>query len=444
MNQNTPTNFVPVAKNACGIKFRRMGVLAAALGAAIPFSALAAPSAQTIFSFDVGPEGAKPRSGLIMDQAGALYGTTSAGGNTSDCFRVPGCGVVFQMVPPPAGQTAATQTVLYTFTGGADGSAPYGGLLMDSTGALYGTTSQGGTNGYGVVFKLTPPAQGMTNWTETTLLSFANGRDGATPLGALVQDSAGALYGSTMAGGVSGFGVIFRLSPPRGKGGDWHETVLHPFRGGNDGGAPVAGLAIDGAGTLYGSTPGYGANGFGVAFSLSPPAAGEKVWKETILHAFKNGRDGSYPQGSFILDQAGAIYGTTSNSGTNATGLGVVFKLIPPRAGKLKWFERVLFDFDSLESSAAHPTGPLAMDGAGALYGTSVAGGAEQMGVLFKLTRPRGAGLWTESELEQFNGNGSDGAQPTGGVVVDPAGTLFGTTYVGGEYFYGAVFEVTQ
>ncbi len=433
MDQNTPANFAPLAKTPRGIKFRRIAVLAATLGAAIPLGAVAAPSAQTIFSFGVGPEGAKPRSSLIMDQAGALYGTTSAGGNTSDCFRVPGCGVVFQMTPPPAGQTTATQTVLYTFTGGADGSAPYGGLLMDSNGALYGTTSQGGANGYGVVFKLTPPAQGATAWTETTLFGFANGRDGATPVGALVQDSAGALYGTTMAGGASGFGVIFRLAPPRGKATDWHETVLHTFRGRSDGGAPVAGLAIDGVGTLYGSTPGYGAHGFGVAFSLSAPAAGKKAWKETVLHAFKNGRDGSYPQGSFILDQAGALYGTTSNSGTNAAGLGVVFKLIPPREGKPGWHERVLFDFESFDSSAAHPTGPLAMDSAGALYGTSVAGGAGQMGVLYKLTPAKGAGLWTESELEEFNGNGFDGAQPTGGVVVDPTGTLYGTTYLGGK-----------
>ena len=439
MNQDKPAKFMLIAHTG------RMAVMAAALGASMPSGALAASSAQTIFSFGIGPQGAKPRSGLVMDHAGALYGTTSAGGNTSDCFRVPGCGVVFQMTPPPAGQSTATENVLYTFTGGADGSAPYGGLLMDSTGALYGTTSQGGANGYGVVFKLTPPAQGSTTWTETTLFSFGNGPDGATPLGALVQDSGGALYGTTAAGGASGLGVVFRLAPPKGKGAGWRETVLHPFHGRNDGGAPVAGLAIDSAGVLYGSTPGYGAHGFGVAFALSPPAAGKKAWTETVLHAFTNGPDGSYPQGSFILDQAGALYGATSNSGTNATGLGIVFKLIPARTGKVRWHERVLFDFESFQSSAAHPIGPLAMDSAGALYGTSVAGGAGQMGVLYKLVPPAGgSGLWTESEPEQFYGNGFDGAQPMGGVVVDPAGTLYGTTYVGGKNFYGAVFEVTQ
>jgi uncharacterized repeat protein (TIGR03803 family) len=216
-------------------------------------------------------------------------------------------------------------------------------------------------------------------------------------------------------------------------------------RPGRGAGRCHAGLAIDSAGTLYGSTLGYGAHNFGVAFSLSPPAAGKNAWSETVLHAFRNGNDGSYPQGALILDPAGALYGATSNSGPNATGLGIVFKLVPPHGANAKWHERVLFDFESFQSSAAHPAGALAMDSAGALYGTSVAGGAGQMGVLFKLTPPAGGtGPWTESELEQFYGNGFDGAQPTGGVVLDPMGTVFGTTYEGGTNFYGAVFEVTQ
>jgi uncharacterized repeat protein (TIGR03803 family) len=410
-----------------------------------PMGAFAAASQATIFNFDVGPEGARPRAGFIMDKAGALYGTTSAGGNTGDCFRVPGCGVVFKMTPPAAGQTLATESVLYTFTGGNDGSAPYGGLLMDGSGALYGTTSQGGANGYGVVFKLTPPGAGASVWTDTTLFSFSGGRDGGSPLCALVQDKAGALYGTTQAGGAFGMGVVFRLMPPKNGGTVWRETVLHQFHGHADGGAPVAGLAIDDRGTLYGSTPGFGAHGFGVAFSLTPPVAGKTIWHQTILHAFTNGRDGSYPQGSFILNKEGALFGTTSNMGANATGVGVVFKLSPPSGLHVRWSDRVLFDFNGFLSTASHPVGPLVRDSSGALYGTSVAGGAGQMGVLFKLTRPAGgAGPWTESEPDQFFGNGNDGAQPMGGVMVDKAGTLFGTTYVGGKYFYGAVFEVMQ
>ena len=418
--------------------------LLTACAAMVPGVGFAAPSQQTIFSFTIGVEGGKPRAGLILDKAGALYGTTSAGGNDGVCFRVPGCGIVFKITPPAQGQTEAVQTVLYTFSGGADGSAPYAGLLMDGAGVLYGATSQGGANGYGVVFMLTPPAPGQTAWTETTLFSFSGGKDGASPLGTLVQDAAGALYGTTLAGGAGGLGVVFRLTPPR-QGSVWRETVLHAFRGKADGGAPVAGLAIDKAGVLYGSTPGYGRHGFGVAFSLTPPAQGGRDWTQTILHAFTNDSDGSYPQAPFTMDKQGALIGSTSNSGPNAAGLGVVFKLAPPVGGQGKWREHVLFDFSSFLSSAANPVGQLAVDKAGAIYGTSVAGGAGQMGVLFKLVRPAGGvGAWTESEPDFFSGNGNDGAQPLGGVAVDAAGNLFGTTYVGGKYFYGAVFEVTQ
>jgi uncharacterized repeat protein (TIGR03803 family) len=270
MDQDTTTNFTSIAKNARSIGFPRMAVLAAALGAAIPVGALAAPSAETIFSFDVGPQGANPRSGLIMDRAGALYGTTSAGGNTSDCYWVPGCGVVFQMVPPAAGQTTATQTVLYTFTGGSDGSAPYGGLLMDSTGALYGTTSQGGAKGYGVVFKLTPPAKGTTTWTETTLFSFGNVRDGATPLGALAMDRAGALYGTSVAGGAGQMGVLYKLTPPAKGVSPWTETELEQFYGnGYDGAQPLGGVVVDRLGTLFGTTYVGGASFYGAVFEVT-------------------------------------------------------------------------------------------------------------------------------------------------------------------------------
>ena len=408
-------------------------------------TASAAPSQQTIFNFTNGAEGGKPQSSLIMDKSGALYGTTTIGGNDSACFRVPGCGVVFKMTPPQPGQTSATETVLDSFGGGADGSAPVAGLLMDSSGALYGTTSQGGAGGYGVVFKLTPPAPGQTAWTETTLYSFTGGHDGGTPLGPLAQDFTGALYGTTEFGGTHGLGVVFRLQPPKGHGTVWRETVVHQFRGQADGGAPVAGVAIDAAGTLYGSTPGYGAHGFGVAFSLTRPLHEGDKWTLAVLHAFTNGNDGSYPRGTFIMDKHGWLYGTTSNMGPNATGLGVVFRLVQRRGTESTRREEVLFDFNGFQSTAAHPVGALARDASGALYGTSPTGGAGQMGVLFKLTAPSGGhGLWTESEPDQFFGNGNDGAQPMGGVVVDRNGTLFGTTYVGGKYFYGAMFEVTQ
>ena len=417
---------------------RRVPLAALAISAATA-PAIAAPSAQTIYSFTIGADGGHPRSNLILDKAGNLYGTTAAGGNDGACFRTPGCGVVFQLTPP-AGQGAATETPLYTFSGGSDGSTPVGGLIMDSAGALYGTASQGGASGYGVVFKLTPPANGTGPWTETILFSFTGGADGGTPLGSLAADKNGALYGTTQNGGTAGLGVVFRLTQAK-SGTAWTEQILHHFQGHADGGAPVAGLAIDAAGTLYGSTPGYGAHGFGVAFALTPSG---KSWTESVLHAFTNGADGSFPMGAFILAKNGDVLGTTSNLGTNAAGVGIVFRLKPPAAGKTRWRDQVLFDFNGFLSTAAHPDGPLAIDASGALYGTSPAGGAGQMGVLYKLTPPTVPGPWTESEPETFYGNGFDGAQPMGGVAVNAAGTLFGTTSIGGKYQYGAVFEVTQ
>ncbi len=421
----------------------RAAVMAAVAGLAAPGIAAAAPSQQTIYSFTIGSDGGHPRSNLIIGKDGALYGTTAAGGNDSACFRTPGCGVVFRMTPPAAGQSTAVETVLYTFTGGRDGSAPAGGLLMGKDGSLYGTASQGGANGYGVVFRLTPPAGGSGPWTETTLFSFSGGADGGTPLGSLAAGKDGALYGTTQNGGAQGLGVVFRLAADAG-GTSWREQVLHAFSGQRDGGAPVAGLAIDKAGVLYGSTPGYGAHGFGVAFALAPDGAAGNHWKETVLHAFTNGADGSFPMGSFLLAKDGGLFGTTSNMGAGAAGIGVVFKLRPPAAGRTAWHEQVLFDFNGFESTASHPVGPLAMDRTGALYGTSATGGAGQMGVLFKLTPSAGKSVWMESEPDTFYGNGFDGAQPMGGVVVDAVGRLFGTTYIGGQYRYGAVFEVTQ
>lgn len=417
----------------------------AAAGAGVPVSAFADPVQQTIFSFTIGAEGGRPRSGLILDQQGALYGTTSAGGNTAACFRVPGCGVVFKMTPPQGGQTTAAETVLYTFDGGADGSAPYAGLVMDALGALYGATSQGGVNGYGVVFKLTPPPAGTGTWSHTTLFSFSGGIDGGTPLGTLAFDKAGALYGTAQTGGAYGKGVVFRLTPPKGNETAWHQTVLHQFRGMADGGGPVVGVTIDDAGVLYGSTPLFGKHGFGVAISLTPPKSGGSRWTKSVLHSFTNGPDGSYPQSAFILDKAGGLIGATSNMGAGATGVGLVFRLHRSAGASGRWQYRALFDFNGFLSTGANPVGNLAIDSTGAIYGTTVAGGPGQMGVLYKLVRPpSGTGPWTESEPAHFFSDGINGAQPLGGVVVDAAGRLFGTTYVGGKYFYGAMFQVTQ
>jgi uncharacterized repeat protein (TIGR03803 family) len=286
-----------------------------------------------LYTFSGGADGGNPRIGdLIIDRGGALYGTTSDGGTSSDC------GVVFKLTPPTDGGTHWTETVLHSFLGGTDGCYPPAGVIMDANGALYGTTSLGGASGSGVVFKLTPPATGGTQWTETILYAFSGGTDGASPTASLIMDRRGTLYGTTRAGGTSGLGVVFQLTPPGIGQTQWIETVLHSFAGGNgDGAAPYAPLLLGEDGALYGATTGGGpryytgcsGTGCGIVFKLTPPARGQGQWTETVLHIFTNANgDGTSPYASLITGvsrEKQTLCGTTVNGGTS--GLGVVFKL---------------------------------------------------------------------------------------------------------------------
>ena len=241
-----------------------------------------------------GADGAWPNEGVIRDSAGNLYGTTSQGGTA-------GWGVVYKL------DTAGHETVLYTFTGGADGGWPYVGVMRDPAGNLYGTATYGGTAGAGVVFKLDTAGQ------EAVLYSFTGGADGRNPYGGVIRDSAGNLYGTTVEGGTANSGVVYKLDTTG------HETVLYSFTGGPDGGGP-SGVIRDSAGNLYGTASG-GTAGQGVVYEL------DTAGQETVLHSFTGGADGYYPNGGVIRDSAGNLYGTTSNGGQ--TGGGVVFKLKP-------------------------------------------------------------------------------------------------------------------
>jgi len=245
-------------------------------------------------------------AGLVRDANGNLYGTSPYGGAFGD-------GVVFKLAPD------GKETLLYQFTGGVDGSGPWGGLIRDNAGNLYGMTSGGGANlcagsGCGVVYKLT--AQGK----EIVLHSFT-GADGQGPFGGVIRDAAGNLYGLTEYGGAFGNGVVFRLGTA-GK-----ETVLHSFAGGTDGVNPLGNLVLDGAGNLYGTTLNGGNSkacnprGCGTVFKV------DKAGTKTVLHSF-SATDGASPWAGLIRDAAGNLYGTTSSGG--ASSLGVVFKLSPP------------------------------------------------------------------------------------------------------------------
>jgi len=304
-----------------------------------------------------------PRNGLIADSAGNLYGTTSGGGASYK-------GVVFKLAPD------GTETVLHSFPGfPSDGNSPYAGLIADSAGNLYGTTlSRDSVSHAGVVFKLAP--NGTAGWTETVLHSFTGfPTDGALPYAGLIADSAGNLYGATTGGGASGQGVVFKLAP------DGTETVLHAFTGGSDGAYPGVGpLIADSAGNLYGTTTGGGggpgASGQGVVFKLSPDGT------ETVLHSFTLGSGGGGPLAGLIADSAGNLYGTTQVGG--ASGQGVVFKLAPNGTGG--WTESVLYSFTGGSDGGQPFYGSLIADGAGNLYGTTVGGGASGAGVVFKLS----------------------------------------------------------
>jgi uncharacterized repeat protein (TIGR03803 family) len=406
-------------------------------------SAFAASKEEVLYSFcslDNCADGESPAYGVVFDSAGNLYG--AAGGGAY------GGGVVFELTPGTNGTW--TETVLYNFcavSGCADGDGPWA-LVFDTAGNLYGVTAAGGTNtcvseGCGVAFELSPGGDGT--WTETVLHDFADdGKDGWAPVGGLVLDAAGNLYGTTAYGGATykKLGTAFELSPATG--GTWTETVLHNFCSAPacaDGGEPTAGLIFDSSGNLYGTTflggshlGGCGGQGCGVAFQLSPSSNGK--WKDKTLHTFKSGEGGVRPQSGLILDAAGNLYGTTSLGGTQSSG--TIFELRRGKNGT--WTEKVL-------NSKVGTSGTLVFDAAGNLYGTTDQGGAYHYGSVFEL-KPGNNGTWTEKTLHNFNNNGHDGANPRANLIFDTAGNLYSTTAGGGGSGCGGrgcgtVFEIT-
>jgi uncharacterized repeat protein (TIGR03803 family) len=278
---------------------------------------------QTVLHSFSGADGGYPYAGLIRDAAGDIYGTTEGGGDLSCGPGGTGCGTVFKI------DTKNRETVLYVFTGGTDGAQPYGGLVRDSTNNLYGTTVSGGTSdcageGCGIVFKI--DASGH----ETILHRFTDGADGGNPYDGLIQDAAGNLYGTTSSGGthIEG-GTVFKVDVAG------NETILYNFTDGSDGGGPFAGLLQDAEGNLYGTTE-FGGDlscsvlgiaGCGTVFKLDTRG------REAVLYRFKAGADGVAPIAGLAMDREGVIYGTTSEGGNpkcNAgIGCGVVFELRP-------------------------------------------------------------------------------------------------------------------
>jgi uncharacterized repeat protein (TIGR03803 family) len=321
-----------------------------------------------------------------------------------------------------AGNSLA-ETVLHAFrSGGGDGLAPYGRLISDAEGNLYGTTAFGGTSGTGIVFELTK-SQAPAAWNETILYNFAGGNDGSQPWAGLIFDSAGNLYGTTFLGGTSNAGTVYELTP--GQGGVWTETLLYSFAGGADGSGPQSDLNFDRSGNLYGTTTGGGSPGNGIVFELTPGQGG--LWTETVLHSFM-ASEATSPRAAVIFGTHGELYGTLANDGVY--GAGGVFRLNPPATKGGAWRETTLYTF----TGGADGLGPLCrlVLYKGSLYGTTVKGGASGHGVIFQLTPPASRqGAWTETVLHSFT-SGSDGSLGWAGLIMDREGTFYGTTQYGG------------
>ena len=397
--------------------------------------ARAAATYKILYNFTGGANGRVPYAGLTL-HSGNLYGTTTAGGAS-------GNGTVFELTNSNG---TWTESVLYSFAGGTDGATPYAGVTFDANGNLYGTTEYGGTSSVGTVFELVPNSNGT--WTESVVYSFTGGSDGAYPEWCGVRvDATGALYGMSTDGGAQGMGVVYKLTPN--PGGGWTYGLLHTFTGGTDGSYPLAGtLTFDKAGSLYGATSdgvdNYGNcpnnNDCGSIVKLTPRPDGS--WKEQVIFRFTantNGGQSRRPFGPLVFGSAGGLYGTTGGGG----GLyGTAFKLTLSAHGR--WTEHVLHVFQG-NQDGAYPNSSVVFNKAGNLYGSTVFGedrdGACCFGQVFTLFRNSHG--WGKRALHRFHGPPSDGILGGAPVVLDGAGNLYGTSSGGGGYGAGVVYEFT-
>jgi len=384
-------------------------------------AAWAASTTKLIYSFAGNADGAYTDTELVMDSAGNLYGTSVQGGKS-------GGGTVFQITPSGA------HTVLYNFTGGADGGEPYKGVTLDAHGNLFGTAVTGGggscEGGCGVVFML---SNSGGSWNFSVIHTFTGGADGSGPGSPVSIDKNGNVYGTTPTGGANGMGVVYKLMSNAT--GGWTLHVIHTFTGGVDGGGGSAGrLLIDAGGNLYGVCTVGGANGFGTVYKMFSI---QGQWQLTTLYAFKDQPDGALPYGGVVFDKFGNLYGTTYYAGAN--DLGSVYKLTRNNG---TWTESVLYSFKG-GTDGASPISSLVADAAGNFYGTTSDGGAAtcSCGVIFKMTRGT-TGKWTESVVYRFPGTPNPGFAYNG-MISDSAGNFYGATVHGGSGNDGAIYKFT-
>ena len=323
-----------------------------------------------MYSFTGGRDGGEPYKGVTLDAAGNLYGTAVTGGG-GRCEG--GCGVVYKLT---GSNGSWAQSVIYHFTGGADGSGPGTGLTIDTSGNIYGMTPTGGSHGFGTIFELSPQADG--SWKFTVLHGFTGGTDGSSAsAGRLLLDAGGNLYGVATTGGANGAGVAFRLERG-GEKGFTFETI-YAFTGQPGAGFPYGGLIQDKAGDFYGTTYYDGANNLGSVYRLSHPRG---IWTGTMLYSFTGGKDGSGPISTLVSDAQGNLYGTASEGG-GGCGCGTIFRL--HRKGDGTWTEGTASHFTGAPGGA-FPYNGMVSDSAGNLYGATVHGGTGDDGAIYKFT----------------------------------------------------------
>lgn len=432
-------------------------ILASAISGALALTAVAA-SAQTLttlYSFSGGSSGNLPEAGVVADGSGNLYGTTLFGGNVNACVNLSpggGCGLVFKLTRPSSSGGAWAANVLYSFSG-SDGEQPTGNLTFDPSGNLFGATTGGGNGGgscgsCGVTFEINPSGA------ESTLHAFTGGSDGSFPLGGLTIDSSLNLYGTTQSGGASSGGTVFELVNSAGN----YSTkkVLYSFVDSgmfpnlaDSGYVPAGSLTIDTSGNIFGVTTGggdmsatcFGAAGCGVVFELVNSSGN---YTEKVLYAFQGGADGFQAETGVIEDASGNLFGTTQAGGDmsacNGNGCGVVFELVNSSGN---YTYKTLYTFTG-GADGANPLAGLIEDASGNLYGTTVQGGDLDIcypvgcGVVFKVAQS-GA----ETILYTFIPVSDGGYAPISNLIADATGNLYGTTVAGGTGNYGTVFELS-
>jgi uncharacterized repeat protein (TIGR03803 family) len=337
-------------------------------------------------------------------------------------------------------------TTLASFLGGSDGDSPQGTLLASKSGAVIGTTA-GGATGHGTVFMLTPPAPASdeapaTAWTRTTLYSFS-GPDGANPASGVIAGPDGTLYGTAINGGAASLGAVYALSPPATPGGAWQFSLLHSFTGDPDGAAPNGPLLMDNHGALFGTTL-SGGTGAGTVFELAAPASPGAARAFTVLHAFAGAPlDGDGPFAGLAIGKTGTLFGTTEFGG--ATDHGCVFAIAPANTRSAARTASLLYSFTGADDGGT-PIAPVTLDPRGWVYGTTLTGGAAAVGTVFSLKPPAlPATAWVQNTLISFpNSSGvGPGSLPAAGLL-RIGGGLYTVTTEGAANGGGAVVRITQ